>query len=104
MANYSDVRGPRVVAHNLASSTNDFIIRLQELGFAVGPDGASMNPELAGVVDAMFHVLAGGEVEIRVTHRGNPDIVSELERRIKDSVNESNEINKNLNFYLTISG
>jgi hypothetical protein len=96
-----EVKGARVVAQNLASTTSEFLMRLQELGATIGTDGTAVLPELKPVIEGLFQVLAGGEVEVKVVHRGNPDIVRELEKRLADSTAEANQINKDLSFYLT---
>jgi len=104
MAAYSNtgVMGPRVVGHVLAYKLNEMMYRLNELGLSFdGAGTATINPELGPVVDALFHVLAGGEVEVTVKHRGNPDIVRELEQRLADGLAEANEINTNVGFYMT---
>ena len=99
------VMGPRIVGHMLAYKVNELIYRFTELGFSFDGDGAaSVNPELGPVVDAVFHVLAGGEVEIKIKHRGNPDIVAELQRRLADGMAEANEINSDAGFYITAPG
>jgi hypothetical protein len=98
-----DPNGARVVGHNLASSTADLIMRMEELGFSFGSTGAVMNPELVPALEGLFTVLAGGKIEVHVLQRGNPDIVAELHNRVENSVAESNTINSKLDFYLTIS-
>jgi hypothetical protein len=100
---YPGVNGPRVIAHVMASQVNDFLLRLEELGFSPGEGGQQMNPELKPVVEGLYHVLAGGEVEVKIKHRGNPDIVAELERRAVSATAESNQINKDVGFYLGIT-
>lgn len=99
----SGVNGPRVIGHIMAHRVHDLLMRLEELGFSFGESGATMNPELKPVLDGLLEVLAGGDVEVHVKHRGNPDIVSELQRRIADATAESNQINKDVGFYMGIT-
>lgn len=100
--NYNNVRGPRVVGLNVASSLSEYIMRIQELGAVEGADGALViSPEVMPVIHALHQVLSGGTVEINVTHRGNPDIYNELNRRVEQVGQEANAINKAAGFYLT---
>jgi hypothetical protein len=48
-------------------------------------------------------VLSGGEVTIETKHRGNPDILNELRRRLEAARAEANEINKKSGFYVTLA-
>jgi hypothetical protein len=99
----SGLSGPRVIGHIMAHRVHDLLMRFEELGFSFGEGGATMNPELKPVVDGLLEVLAGGDVEVRVKHRGNPDIVAELHRRIDEATAESNQINKDVGFYMGIT-
>ncbi|KFA91677.1 hypothetical protein Q664_20270 [Archangium violaceum Cb vi76] len=67
-----------------------------------GPDGAlEISPEVMPILEAIHQVLAGGTVEVKVVHRGNPDIFNELKRRVEQVGREANAINKAAGFYLT---
>lgn len=95
MDGYNDINGPRVVNVALASSLGNYLLRTQELGAVEGPEGSlSLHPALQPVLQAIHHVLAGGEVEVRVVRGGNPDIVDELNRRATRATQEANLINK----------
>lgn len=99
---YNDIKGPRVVGLNVASSLAEYLMRIQELGAVEGEDGALMiSPEVLPVLHAIHHVLAGGTVEVRIAQRGNPDIFNELNRRVEQVGREANAINKAAGFYLT---
>ncbi len=99
---YNDIKGPRVVGLNVASSLSEYLMRIQELGAVEGPDGAlSISPEVMPVLEALHQVLAGGTIEVNVVHRGNPDIFHELNRRVEHVGREANAINKAAGFYLT---
>jgi hypothetical protein len=94
--------GPRVVAYNLASHNYEYLMRAVGLGVFEGPLGdMKIPPQVQEILDALHTVLAGGDVEVKVKHRGNPDIVNELANRLREAVAESNEINKKAGFYLT---
>ncbi|NOT55682.1 MAG: hypothetical protein HOP18_13865 [Deltaproteobacteria bacterium] len=54
----------------------------------------AINPDLKPVLEALHQVLAGGTVEIKIAQVGNLDIVTELNRRLERTVNETNAINK----------
>jgi hypothetical protein len=102
MKSYNDVKGPRVSNITVASGIGEYILRVQELGVVEGTSGAAeLHPSLKPVMEALHHVLAGGEVELKVVHRGNPDIVTELNRRVEQSIQEANAINAAAGFYLT---
>ncbi|WPB76948.1 hypothetical protein KYC5002_49215 [Archangium violaceum] len=99
---YNDIRGPRAVGLTVASSLSEYLMRIQELGAVEGPDGAlQINPEVMPILEAIHQVLAGGTVEVKVVHRGNPDIFNELKRRVEQVGQEANAINKAAGFYLT---
>lgn len=99
---YNDIRGPRVVGLTVASSLSEYLMRAQELGAVEGPDGElRISPEVMPILEALHQVLAGGTVEVTVTHRGNPDIFNELNRRVQQVGREANSINKAAGFYLT---
>ncbi|PTL84988.1 hypothetical protein [Vitiosangium sp. GDMCC 1.1324] len=99
---YNDIRGPRVVGLTVASSLGEYLMRIQELGAVEGPDGElRISPEVMPILEAIHQVLAGGTVEVNVTHRGNPDIFNELNRRVQQVGKEANSINKAAGFYLT---
>jgi len=51
-----------------------------------------INPTLQPVVEALHHVLAGGEVEVRVVRDGQPDIFRELQSRAALATSETNAL------------
>lgn len=102
MKSYNNVKGVRVTHLTLASGIGEYILRVQELGVVEGTSGAvELHPSLKPIMEALHQVLAGGEVELKVVHRGNPDIVNELNRRAEQGVQEANTINAAAGFYLT---
>ncbi len=100
---YPGLNGPRVIGHIMGHKVHDLLMRLEELGFSFGESGATMNPELKPVVDGLITVLAGGEVTVTVKTPGNAGIVYELHKRIDEATAESNQINKDVGFYMGIS-
>ena len=95
---------PRVVAYNLASSTYDYMMRLVSLGVVEGELGSQTVPhDIRKTMEALHHVLAGGEVKIELVRRGNPDIVNELNERFDSGLKEANEINHKSGYYFTVS-
>jgi hypothetical protein len=99
---YNDIRGPRVTGLTVASSLGEYLMRIQELGAVEGEDGAmEISADIKPVLEAIHQVLAGGTVEVRVVHRGNPDLFNELNRRVEQVGREANAINKAAGFYLT---
>lgn len=95
MDGYNDINGPRIVNVTLASSLGGYILRTQELGAVEGPEGSQdISPALQPVLQALHHVLAGGEVEMHLVRSGNPDIVDELNRRAARATQEANLIIK----------
>ncbi|MCK8499976.1 hypothetical protein VZQ01_18815 [Myxococcus faecalis] len=86
-----DTWAPRRVDVPLASAVNDYLLRIQQLGAVEGPGGAvGLNPALEPVLEALHHLLAGGEVEVRVTRRGHASLVHELRQRVEDATREVN--------------
>jgi hypothetical protein len=96
--------GPRLVGYQLASQTYEYMMRLIDLGVFEGAVGdMKLTAQVAEVVEALHQVLSGGEVTIETKHRGNPDILNELRRRLEAAQAEANEINKKSGYYVTIS-
>jgi hypothetical protein len=99
---YNGIPGPRVEGLTVASSLSEYLMRIQELGAMEGPDGAlEINPEVMPVLEAIHQILAGGTVEVKVVHPGNPAILNELNRRVRQVGREVNDINKAAGFSLT---
>jgi hypothetical protein len=46
-------------------------------------------------------VLAGGTVTIQVTTPGNPQVLAELAKLLKEARDDGNAINKAVGFYMT---
>ncbi len=82
---------PRTVP--VAGALEGYLARAQELGAVEGTGGAlALNPALRPVLQALHHVLAGGEVDVRILRPGNMDLVSELDQRAEDATQEANAL------------
>lgn len=87
---------PRRIIHlRFAAALGEYLERARQLGAMEGHFGAAeLNPTLQPLVDALHHILAGGEVEVRVVHPGQPDIVQELRQRATRATAESNALHE----------
>lgn len=84
---------PRAVTATLASALEGYLVRAQQLGAVEGTGGAlALNPALRPVLQALHHVLAGGEVDVRIVRAGNLDLVSELDQRAEQATQEANTL------------
>jgi hypothetical protein len=100
---YDPEQGPQIIGHSVTYSAYEYLKRIISLGVFEGTLGnMRVSDAVRPVIDAMHVVLAGGEVKIEVVHRGNPDIVSELARRVEDSTRDANAINEKSGYYVTI--
>ncbi|NVJ04432.1 hypothetical protein HUW63_04135 [Myxococcus sp. AM001] len=58
-----------------------------------GPLGArALNPALRPILEALHHVLAGGEVAVQLLQRGNADLVNELNLRAERATEEATRL------------
>ncbi|MFP2933844.1 hypothetical protein ACLESO_53690 [Pyxidicoccus sp. 3LG] len=102
MDSSSDIEAPRAVNITVARALGAYLVRTQELGAVEGPEGSlTLNPALQPVLEAMHHVLSGGEVEVRILHPGHPALVEELNRRAAQATHEANLLIKAAGFRLT---
>ncbi len=78
-----------------ASALGEYLKRVQDLGAVEGHYGAiELNPTLQPVIEALHHVLAGGEVEVRVVRGGQPDIFMDLQQRAARATEETNALHQ----------
>lgn len=71
----------------------DYMQSLETLGLMEGRPGAQqLNPNVTEVVNALHHVLAGGEAKVTIAKEGNPDIVEELGDKQREAVKKKNFI------------
>ena len=98
---YENHQGPTTVNYTVTHSLYEYLVRCFGLGIIEGPIGAhDLAPALKTIVNAAHHYLAGGEVEIKVVRRGNPDIVNELDGRLVKVAKDANEINEAAGYYV----
>jgi hypothetical protein len=84
----------RIIQLLLSSALNDYLERVRELGAVEGSNGGvELSPTLQPVLQALHHVLAGGEVTIEVTRQGLPDIFQDLQKRAGRAVQETHTLN-----------
>ncbi|WP_224368597.1 hypothetical protein [Hyalangium versicolor] len=84
-----------IVQLSLSSALGEYLERVRQLGAVEGVDGAiELSPSLQPVLEAMHHVLAGGEVEVRVVRDGQQDIFQELQRRATHATEQTNALNQ----------
>nr|WP_217917321.1 hypothetical protein [Myxococcus sp. AM009] len=63
------------------------------MGAVEGPLGArALNPALRPILEALHHLLAGGEVSVQLLQRGNADLVNELNLRAERATEESSSL------------
>jgi hypothetical protein len=92
-----------LVTYPLARSAYEYMMRLKDLGALEGALGEMQPiPSLLPLIDALHTILSGGEVSITLVHRGNPDIVHELEQKLAQSNADANQINAKSGYYVTI--
>lgn len=90
-----DRASQRIIHLSFAASLGEYLERVRDLGAVEGRKGAvELNPTLRPVVEAMHHVLAGGEVEVRVVREGQREIFRELEQRASRATVETNALNQ----------
>jgi hypothetical protein len=94
LARSAETEGPRVVHLAVSSALAEYLHRVQMLGAVQGTRGGlELNPTLAPVLKALHHVLAGGEVEVRITRAGQSALVEELQERAARTIDETNVLN-----------
>ena len=72
----------RIIPLAFAAALGEYLERIRDLGAMEGHSGSvELNPTLRPVMEALHHVLAGGEVEVRVVLEGQADLVRELAQR-----------------------
>jgi hypothetical protein len=93
-----------MVGIHFASGIYEYLTRAIELGAFEGPLGKmEVHPSLKPLIEAMHHVLAGGEVETRIARAGNPDVVQDLDNRLERGRQEANAINKAAGYRVTMA-
>jgi hypothetical protein len=95
---------PRLVHLPVSSALEEYLRRVQTLGAVEGTGGAlELNPTLAPVLTALHHVLAGGEVEVRIVRNGQSTLVQELQERAARSFEETNALKQHSGVTLNVA-
>jgi len=90
-----------VVQLAVASALAEYLHRVRMLGAVQGTlEGLELNPTIVPVLTALHHVLAGGEVEVRITRGGQAALVRELQERASRTLEETNVLNEEEPDYL----
>lgn len=90
----TEAEGPRVVHLAVSSALADYLSRVRMLGAVQATRGGlELNPTIAPVLLALHHVLAGGEVEVRITRGGQSALVRELQERAARTLEETQVLN-----------
>jgi hypothetical protein len=85
----------RIIQLPFSAALGEYLERVQNLGAMEGQNGAvELNPTLMPILEAMHHILAGGEVEVRVLRGGQQDIFRELQQRAVQATRETNALNQ----------
>ncbi len=91
----SGSKDPGIIQLAFSTALGEYLERVRELGAVEGLQGSiQINPTLMPVIEAMHHVLAGGEVEVRIVRGGQQEIVQELQQRAAQATRETNAINQ----------
>jgi hypothetical protein len=97
-----------IVAVHMTSDSVAFMSRLLDLGAIMGAPGSiSINPKIQPLVDALYHVLAGGTVTgtvpgtLTVT-AGVPSVVTDLQAMERDCTANINAVNGTVRFRLVM--
>lgn len=97
-----------LVAVHMTDDSVAFMSRLLDLGAIVGPPGSiAIDPKIRPLVDALYHVLAGGTVTSTVpgtltVTAGLQPVVTELQTMEKDCTDNINAVNGAVNFSLVM--
>jgi hypothetical protein len=80
---------------NVALESLVYLQNLLNAGLLVGPRKKQrINPKLKPIADALYHVLAGGKVDIKVTKAGNAATVAAYQQSADATMRAINEINQ----------
>jgi hypothetical protein len=85
----------RIVQLSFSAALGEYLVRVQELGAVEGLEGSvEISPSLKPVLEAMHHVLAGGEVRVHIVRGGQQEIFQELQQRAIQATEETNALNQ----------
>ena len=98
---YEVLAESKVEAYNFNATSHAYLARLLELGAVEGAMGEmKLAPNVATLIDALHHVLAGGEVAVSVVQPGNAAVVADLSRQLVAGTDEANKANEKAGFYV----
>ncbi|ADO68018.1 hypothetical protein [Stigmatella aurantiaca] len=79
-----------VVPMSFTPSVGTYLQRVQALGALEGSgETLAFSPHIHPVLEALHHVLAGGEVEVRIVRSGQATLVEELNALAERVLEES---------------
>ena len=100
---YDFKTGPTPIQYTIPLATLTYMMRLNERGLVEGPLGnQNLSPSVEPLVWALHHLLAGGEIKVEITRKGDPDVVRQLEKLVEEAHKASNEINEKAGYYVTL--
>lgn len=87
------VEEPEIVQINVASKTRDYLAELNQLGLLEGDTGGrALGPEVAAVVNALHHVLAGGRATVQLDTSAAASVTTRLDQLRDDAMAEHNSL------------
>lgn len=82
-----------VVQLPFASAMAEYLRRVEELGAFEGVGSTvELNPRLRPVLEALHHVLAGGEVSVSIAQSGQPDVFRDLHERMERGLQQTRQL------------
>lgn len=82
-----------VVQLSFASSMVEYLRRVQELGAFEGVGSTvELSPRLRPVLEALHHVLAGGEVSVSIAQSGQSVVFQDLHDRMERALQETRQL------------
>jgi hypothetical protein len=96
-----------VVKVNFASDSVAYMVRLLDGAIVGAPSSVAINPSIRLLVDALYHVLAGGTVTgtvpgVLTITPGVPAVVADLQRMETNCTASINAINRAAGYSLVI--
>jgi hypothetical protein len=88
-----------LVTVHMASESVVYLHRLIDLGAVTGvPSNVAINPTIRPVLDALYEVLAGGQVTVTTVKPGDRTVVDDLKKKEQQSISATNQINSAVGF------
>lgn len=100
MANHDIANDPQIIQVSMGLQSYLYVRKLLENGALDGALGQmQLSPEIQPLIEAMHHVLAGGEATVQVTRPGNPALVQTFLDAASAATSEGNVINAKTGYY-----